>query len=220
MLAYFLVETREWRERRMRKAMLVSAISMAVIAAASVLQPLLLVFAATLAFLILGWSEGNRYQSLVSSRRILLSFPAEAAAVVEGKTLASLASWAFALLVLSPPLVLSAIAWGVDPLACASCILAWLAAYLAALSVGFFSSLVFSRSEGLLGVPLLIIWIIVSSVNRPLAPANPFIQVWDFLKEEGGLSPYIGIAAIFLGSARFFAASASAVSRLRRAKHE
>jgi hypothetical protein len=220
MLAYFLLETREWRERRMRKALLASAVSMAVIAAASVLQPLPLVFAATLAFLILGWSEGNRYQSLASSRRILLGFPAGAAVVVEGKILASIASWAFALLVLSPPLVLSAIAWGVDPLACASCLLAWLAAYVAAVSVGFFSSLVFSRSEGLLGVPLLILWLVVSSVNRLLAPANPFIQVWDFLKGEGELPPYLGIAAIFLASALFFAASVSTVSRLRKAGHE
>jgi hypothetical protein len=215
MLAFFLEEMREWRQRRMRKTILACAIPIALVAACSVLQPLLLALAVTLMFLALGWTEGNRYQTPTSSRRLLLAFPISSARIAGGKALASLAIWAFVALALSPPFALSAVAWGLSLKAASACLLAWLLCYFAALCIGLFSSLIFTRSEGLLGVSILFAWLVSSLALKFLAPSNPFVEVWDVMKDEGGAGIFIGMAADAIASAAFLAASGLALSRLR-----
>ena len=144
MLAFFLEELARVAERRMRKAVLTSAIPIAVHRRGECLQPLLLALATTLVFLALGWTEGNRYQSPMSSRRLLLAFPVSALRSSEARPSPRLAIWAFIALVLSPPLALSSIAWGLSPPRPSGLpALAWIVCYLRRSLLGFFSSLLF-----------------------------------------------------------------------------
>ena len=220
MFAFFAEEFREWRERRMKRTMVLGAFALAIVSAVSMLQPLLVALASTLVFVGFGWTEGNRYQSALSSRRLLVAFPVAPRAIAAGKALSSLATWSFTAMVLSPPLALSAIAWGVSGRALAACALSWLVCYYASLCVGFLSSLVFVKSEGLIGAVFVIAWLVSSLAVKSLAPSNPFIQVWDILKEEGGASPFLGMGATTLAASALLGVAALALARLRRGKHE
>jgi hypothetical protein len=220
MFAFILDELRDWREYRMTRRTLTSSLALTLVAALSLLQPLVLALSATLVFLGFGWSEGNRYQPAMSARRLLISFPATPAAVAAGKALASLTMWLFMLLAFSPPLALAAIAWGVSAGAAAACVLSWLVGFFAAICIGFASSLLFGRSEGLPGFVISVIWLVVSLFIKTLAPFNPFVQVWAILKNEGGSSPLLGMGAMMLAASALLAISAFVLARMRRGKHE
>jgi hypothetical protein len=219
MFAFVVAELREWRELRMRRSLLISAALLGASACISLLQPLVLAFTASLIFLGLGWTEGNRYQSALSSRRLLLSFPAGSPAVACGKALSSLCIWALTLLFLSPPLALSALAWGLGARAILLCLLSWLVGFLVMLGAGFISSLVFLRSEGLPGGALMLVWLLSPLLYRDLAPSNPFFQVWESMKAEGGLGPLAGMGATLLAACAIMAVSALVLSGLRRSWH-
>jgi ABC-type multidrug transport system permease subunit len=217
MFAFLLEELREWRERRMRRTAAVFSATIALAGALSILQPLVIVLAATALFVVYGWSEGNRYQSGQGSRRLLLAFPVPTRSVVAGKALSTLATWAFFALLLSPPLVLAALARGVAAGAIAACYLSWLVAYFASACAGFLSSLAFARAEGFPGLLLILFWLCSAFFAPGLAQANPFVQAWEILKAEGGAAPFAGMGATALAAALLLAAAAFALSRMRRA---
>lgn len=219
MIAFMLEELRDWRERRMRRTTVVSALVLAAVSAASLLQPLLVALAATAIFATLGWTEGNRYQSAQSARRLLISFPASPSSIAAGKAIAGLAAWSFFLVLLSAPLALSAIAWGVSGRAAAACVLAWFVGYFSTLCVGFLSSLLFVRTDGLPGLALVILWLTAPFYIPALAPSNPFIQVWDILKAEGGPAPFLGMGESFLAATALLFSSALALGAIRSKQH-
>jgi hypothetical protein len=219
MFAFILEELRDWRESRMRRRLATVAVAVALVSAASLLQPLLLASAVVLAFAYLGWTDGNRYHPTLSARRILLTFPASTRDLVIGKALSGFALWCFALLALSPPIALSALAWGLRPAALAACVLAWLGCYLASLGLGFASSMVFEKSDGLPGLLLMVAWLAIFVVIEPVAPANPLVQVWAILKDSGGRAPLLGMGATFLAACGFLAAAGLALSIVRRRQH-
>jgi hypothetical protein len=217
MFAFFLEDLREWRERRMRRAAVAFSVALALAGALSLLQPLILALTATALFVVFGWSEGNRYQPSLSSRRLLLAFPDPPRAIVAGKALSGLTTWAVLALLISPPLALAALARGVAPGAIAACYLSWLVAYSASLGLGFLSSLAFARAEGLPGLALIVLWLTSAFFAPALAPCNPFVQAWEILKAEGGAAPFLGMGATALAAAALFAAAVLALSRMRRA---
>ncbi len=219
MLAFVMEELREWRERRMRKSVVATVLLLAAVSAVSVLQPLALALAATGAFIVLGWTEGNRYQSSLSSRRILLSFPLSSRAIAAGKAISALAVLAFVALAAAPLLALSAIAWGVRPSAAAACVLSWIACYYATLCAGFASSLVFPGSDGLPGAFIAALWLASSAFLKQLAPSNPFAQVLAILKDESGRGYFLGMGATVLVATAVLAAASIAISAIRRRQH-
>lgn len=219
MTAFLLAELADWFLRRMRRRLVLVALALGGLTAAGLLQPLVAGMAVALVFLGLGWSEGNRYQSGLSSRRLLLGFPATAPALAWGKALSAIVVWAFTLLFLSPPLLLSALAWGLRGDAALALLLSWLVAYLAALSAGFLSSLVFVKSEGLPGAALLLLWLLSPLLRQALAAGNPFFQVWSTVK-GGELAPlFLGMGATLLAAALLLSASALAIARIRKSSH-
>jgi hypothetical protein len=220
MLAFLMEELRGWSEGRMRRDLIVSSLVIAIPAAASLLQPMILALIATALFLVLGWSSGNRYQSAKSSRRLLISFPARPGAVAAGKALSSAAIWLLMAAFLAPPILLSAIAWGISGSALAACCLSWLIGYLAVQGLGFLSSLVFSRSDGLPGVVLLVLAFAATFALKPIAISNPFVQVWTIMKGESGLAAYLGMGAGLVAAAALQAAAALALARIRRRGHD
>ncbi len=120
---------------------------------------------------------------------------------------------------LSPVLVASAAAWGLAVRTIAACLASWLASYLLALGMGFLSSLVFERSEGLLGLFLYLAALSASLTIPVAAPANPFVQVWDIVKLGELARPLIGSGAEALGAFALFAAGGLALRRTRRRSH-
>jgi hypothetical protein len=219
MLAFIMEELRDWREGRMKRTTAVSAIALAAIGAVSLLQPLLIALAVTALFVGFGWAEGNRYQAATSSQRLLLAFPIRPRAVAGGKALSSLALWSIMAFFLSPILAASAMTWGLSADSVAGCLLCWLCAYYAATSAGFFSSLAFERSEGLLGFFFMLLWLFSPLFLARLGPGNPFIQAWDILKLEGGRAIYLGMAAEAVAASLLLAASAAILGRIRRKRN-
>jgi hypothetical protein len=100
----------------------------------------------------------------------------------------------------------------------AGCLLCWLCAYCTATSAGFFSSIAFERSEGLLGFFFVLLWLFSPLFLNRLGPGNPFVQAWDILKLEGGKAPYLGMAAEAAAAILLLAASTALLARARR-KH-
>jgi hypothetical protein len=219
MLAFFLEELRDWREHRMTRTIAVSAIALAAVGAISLLQPLLIALAATALFLGFGWAEGNRYQAAKSARRLLLAFPTRPSAVAAGKALGGLALWLAIAFFLSPLLAASALTWGLPAGAAAGCLLSWLCAYCVAASAGFFSSIAFERSEGLLGLFFVLLWLFSPLFFAGMRAGNPFVQAWDILKLEGGKGPYLGMAAEAAAATLLLAASSALLARVRRKRN-
>jgi hypothetical protein len=216
MIAFFLAELGDWRERHMRRTICLSAIFLAAIGLIGPLQPLILAIAITAVFIVSGWTEGIRPQPVLSARLDPLSFPARAFDVVAGKALAALSIWLGLVLALSPILAASAIAWGLSGGTIASCLACWLSAYLAAASANFCSKLAFARTEGLIGLCIYILWIFLSFFMDWLKPSNPFIQAWSILRLEGGNAPYFGICAEAGAAAALFASSVPVIDSIRR----
>jgi hypothetical protein len=215
MLAFLVEELRDWRKERMRRTIIVSAIALAAIGAISLLQPLLIALTATALFLGFGWAEGNRYHAATSSRRFLLAFAMRPGAVAGGKAFSSLAIWLLTTFFLSPLLATSAMAWGLPAGPAAGCLLCWLTAYYAAASAGFFSSVVFDRSEGLLGLFFVVLWLVSPLFIGRTGAVNPFVQAWDILKLEGGMTPYLGMAVEAAAATLLLPASAACLARAR-----
>ena len=218
MLAFALVDLRDWRELRMRKITMQSALAMALVAEIVLARPLPLALTATAIFLLFGWMEGKRYLSDKDTSRTLTASGFDPGSIVAGRALTALTTWGFIALVVSPPLALSAIAWGQTSASLASCALSWLVAYLASFGVGLLSSIAFSRTEGLPGILALALWLGSAFFSPSLASLNPFVQDWDFLNEAGGVSPFVGMGAEALAAAFLFAAVLWPLSRTRRKK--
>jgi hypothetical protein len=216
MIAFLLADLRDWRERRMRKTILLSAILLAAVGLIGTLQPLLLALACAAALIAAGWAEGKVPRSMPSERPDACSFPARPLDLVVGKLLSALILWLGLLLAFSPILAASAIAWGLSGKTIASCLLCWLVAYLAAVAVSFSFDLVFSSSEGFIGLCLYAPWIFASFFVPFLKPSNPFVQAWSILKLEGGGAIYLGICAEALAAAILFAVSILALGSRRR----
>lgn len=220
MFAFILEELRDWREKRLKRTVVTSALTLAAVAAASMLNPLIIALTATILYMGFAWSEGNHYQSSQSSRRLLLSFPVPSRAIAAAKALSSLVTWSFTTLLLSPPLVLSALAWGVSDHAIVACILSWLVIYYAMLCAGFFSGLVFEKSDGIPGILLIAAWLVSSFVVKALSPSNPFIQIWRTLKDQGGDTLVAGMGGVAMAGCVFLVAAALALARIRRWSNE
>jgi hypothetical protein len=216
MTAFVIAELREWREQRMRREAVAAVLALGAVGALSLLQPIFVALAATAVFLFWGWAEGNRYQSTVSARRILLEFPAPTAEIAAGKAIACVVTWAFTLLVASPLLALAAIAWGISPTAALACVLCWFVSYYATASAGFVSSLLFAKSDGLPGLFFVVIWLAFPLVFPAAAVSSPFFQAWSILKATGGSRPFLGMGAIFLAASAALGASSLVLSRIRR----
>jgi hypothetical protein len=213
-IAFALTLLREWREERMRRTISASAIILAAAALAGPLQPLLLALAGTAVFVVSGWADGNSPRPARGEE--IDAFPARTSALVSGRILAALALWLALVLILSPVLAASAIAWGLSPTLILSVLLCWLAAYLTGTSAGFCAKLVFSGSDGLIGLFIYMLWVLSSFFAAPLRSSNPFVQAWSLLRLEGGRAPYSGICAEAIAAAILFAASALALSARRR----
>jgi hypothetical protein len=218
-IAFVLALLREWREERMRRTISVSVVILAAAALAGPLQPLLLALAGTAVFVVSGWADGNSPRPAHAEGVDALSFQARARALVSGRILAALALWLGLVLALSPILAASAIAWGLSSSLMLSCLLCWLTAYLTGTSAGFCSKLVFSGSDGLVGLLIYLLWVLSSFFAAPLKSSNPFIQAWSLLRLEGGSAPYSGICAEAIAAAILFAASALVLSAGRRKRN-
>ena len=216
MMAFLLADLRDWRRRRMLKTIGLSAILLAAVGLFGTLQPLLLALACAAAFIAAGWAEGKIPKSKPDELLDPVSFPARPFELVAGKLLSALILWLGLLLALSPILAASAIAWGLSGKTIASCLFCWLAAYLAAAAVSFSFDVIFSGSEGFIGLCLYAPWIFASFFVPFLKPSNPFIQAWGILKLEGGGAIYLGIGAQVLVAAFLFGASALALGSRRR----
>jgi hypothetical protein len=200
----------------MRRRISASVIILAAAALVGPLQPLLLALAGTAVFVVSGWADGNSPRPARGEGTDPLSFPARTRALVSGRILAALALWLALVLILSPVLAASAIAWGLSPTLILSVLLCWLAAYLTGTSAGFCAKLVFSGSDGLIGLFIYMLWVLSSFFAAPLRSSNPFVQAWSLLRLEGGRAPYSGICAEAIAAAILFAASALALSARRR----
>lgn len=218
MFPFMLEALRDWRERRMRRVAVGSAVAMALVGGATLVQPLPLALCAVVVFIFLGWKEGSSRPPDMDARSLILAFSRRPREIVAGKSLSALAAWAFAALVVSPPLALADIAWGLGAGALAACFLSWLAAYLVSFSAAFLSSLVFSKSDGLPGLLLLALWLGSAFFSPTWAGSNPFVQVWNILKAEGGAAPFLGMGACVLVSAALLSATAWLFSFLRRGR--
>jgi len=217
MFALALEALRDWRELRMRRITIGSVAAMAFVGAISLARPLLLAFTATALFLLFGWLEGTRFLSDKSLRRTPSAALAPSS-VVAGRALTALSTWAFIVLVVSPSLALSAIAWGLTAASLAGCALSWLIAYFASFGAGLLSTVASSRSEGRWGLLLIVLWLGSAFFSPALAASNPFVQDWDFLNETGGVSLFVGMAAVAFAAVLLFAAALWPLSRTTRKK--
>jgi hypothetical protein len=218
--AFLLAELRAWREQRMLKSSAGSAALLAIAALMGPLHPLMVAFAGMIAFLVLGWTDGNRYQPSLSARRLLLDFPRGPAEIAAGKALSALAIWAASAFLLSPLLAACAIAWGLPASVATACLGAWLATYLLATSLGFCSSILFEKSDGLFGFLLYGCWFVASFFVDWMKAANPIIQVERAFGLAQGRMPTLGIGAEALAAALLFAASALALSHKRKRRND
>jgi hypothetical protein len=207
-IAFFLAALRDWREARLRRTICASAGVLAAAALAGPLQPLILAIASAAVFVASGWTEGNSPKRAGGEGLDPLSFPARPRSIVAGRALSALFIWLALAFSLSPILAASAIAWGLSRATIMSCLLCWSTAYMAAASAGFCSKLLFTGSNGLLGLCLYLLWIFSSFFVAWLKFSNPFVQAWSLLKLEGGTAPYWGICFEAMAAALLLALSA------------
>ena len=217
MIALLLAELRDWREKRLTKTAILSVLVLCVPALIGPLNPLLLSIAVTAVCMVYGWTEGNRYKPSLSSRRLLLAFPRRPFEIVAGKILAGFLVWASLILILSPVLVASSIAWGVGARETLSSLLCWLVAFMTANAAGFVSSLAFAGSEGLAGLLAYVLWGGSSLLVDALKPSNPLVQIWNIMKAQSLTATFIGLGLDLLGALIFSVLAALVLGGGRRA---
>lgn len=216
MIALFLEDIREWRIAQMGRTITMSCLAVLAAGATTLLQPVIMIEAATLVSVLLGWSRGSQYYLGSSSRRPLVDCAVRPIAAVSAKALSSIAIWLVHILVLSPALALTVAARGLRLDALAACACAWLAAYGAALGLSFVVSLVFARSDGVIGLFLVVLWLGATALCPPVREANPFVPAWDALKGRSGPADWLGVGGLFAFAAALFALAALALGRIRK----
>jgi hypothetical protein len=217
MIALILEDFRDWRIGQMGRTITMACLALLAAGAVTLLQPVIVMEAATLVSVLLGWSRGSQYYMGSSLRRPLIDCAAGPISAALAKASSSLAVWLVHILVLSPVLALTAATRGLRLEALASCACAWLAAYYAALGLSFFASLVFARADGIIGLFLVVLWLGSTASCPPLREANPFVLAWDALKGGSRAADWLGFGGLLAFAAAAFAATALALGRIRRA---
>jgi len=215
-IAFLIEDIREWRLSQMGRTVTLASLALLVVGAATTLQPIFMVMAATTVSILLGWTRGSRYGIASSARKILIACPIPPRAAAAGKALSSIAIWLVHLLVLSPALALTAASRGLRLDALAACACSALAAYCLALGLSFVSSLGAAKSDGLFGLLLIALWIGSSAFAPPIRKANPFVQAWDFLKGARPAEDWAWIGAAVVAAAILFETAAIMLARIRK----
>jgi hypothetical protein len=215
-IALILEDIREWRISQMSRTITLSCLVVLAVGAASLLQPVLMIAASTLVSILLGWSRGSQYYISSSARKPLITCPVSPRGAAAAKAASSIAIWLLPLLALSPPLALTVAARGLRVDALAACASSWLVAYCVAVGLSFIVSLGFGRSDGLIGLFLILCWQGATALVPALAKANPFVQAWDFLKGSATAGDWywMGISAAL--AAALFGGAALTLAHIRK----
>jgi hypothetical protein len=219
MIGFLLDDLREWRSAQMSRVIALSSLLVALVGALSMLQPMLMAMSVSAVSLCLGWSCGSTYRMASSARRLLIYCPLRAGSVVAGKVLSSLVIWSVVMVVLSPPLLVTAVVRGLDFDAAAACALSWLVTFYFSLSLSLLVCIGFARSDGLAGFFLLAFWIGSSIFAEPIRHSNPFVQVYDLMKAGRDVADWVWMSAAAFSGTIFVYGSAAALDRIRKMIH-
>jgi hypothetical protein len=192
MIAFLLADLRDWRERRMAKMMVKAAVILALGALAGPLHPEALAIACAAALIVSGWTEGYRYRSESAFKQLILSFPRLPREIAAGKALSLLVIWAALLLLFSPLLAASVIAWGPSLPFIASALLFSLIAFMVSGSAGFLLCLIFKNFARPFALVLFSAWTLPCFYLGWVRTMNPFFQIKGAAERGWGAPLFIG----------------------------